>query len=213
MLEEFYAKRDQFLRRWSAPRDLNHLHDITRDQINHNIQILSDGKNRLVGMDCSLVRCQYNTYMSGSLQSMIAQRAGTHCETEYGYSGCIAIRLAEKKTFNSLDVFQDSLIHAAGGNYSTYGTVFNQQGRYRYELETTNKVQWKHQEPFEVYIYNVKFFIQDFPSLAEHEVMLKLEDREWQRTYNRYFIDPHQQQRDREYGIFLETYQEVYGNG
>ena len=93
-------------------------------------------------------------------------------------------------------LFRPSMMHLGGGGYSTWGGPWNQLGK---DMEKLNAgLPWGRKGRLSAYAYDIHFFVSDIPGLDHAEVMLKMQDRDWEKEYYFEWQDPGQEARDKD---------------
>lgn len=103
---------------------------------------------------------------------------------EPGFKGKVWFRLDEElppRTSSVTQFFEPNVMHVGGGGYSTWEGPWNEFGT---QLEKRNVgIPWGQKGKLAAYCYDIHFFISDVPGLDHMEVMLKMQDREFESKY------------------------------
>ena len=122
------------------------------------------------------------------------------------YVGTVWLRFEHEVVEGSCfpSIFHGSMINLFAGGYSTYQGPWQQHGRKINDLE--HGVPWTIRQPLAAYAYNCYFYVNDFPSIDEHAVMLKLQDASLPKSATNHWAEKGLDKRDRDYILRLKQY-------
>ena len=146
--------------------------------------------NELIGLCIDISpknRITYNGSMSATKYHYWHERGGIIPKDadvgSPGFIGRIWFRTTrELKQFSSLStLFTPLMMRLGGGLYSTWDGPWNVLGK---QIEDLNVgLPWEDKGKLAAYAYDLHFFTADIPGLDQMEVMLKLQDKQWESKY------------------------------
>lgn len=179
----------------------NHL---ARQLANDNHTCWKNRPNRLLAV------CLRLNYINKSRcgQSIITRECNMGIrqdEDHVGYAGELFFRTQDElKQKPPTDFFKDCLFHIGAGGYSTWNGPWQNVGRQINELE--QGVPWELRECFGAYAFAFQFYLSDFPSIGQMDLMMKLSDKTLPKSFEYYREEIDLEARDNCYMDYLRNY-------